>query len=200
MVKTKAQEALKAESYHYITALTDGQVRTLLSKDIIQYGLFDNKVCEVENSGKRYILMRNDLIRDKEKKRLQDKMEKLKALIQKRNEKVQSSPRAIPEKGLIALQKWARQYRLHNFVALSLEDRMIVCALNLEAQEEAHLLDGCYVIVTDVTADVLNTEQVHQAYKQLQSVERDFRTLKTGFCYVHSQEKKNKKIKTSSSP
>jgi transposase len=45
-------------------------------------------------------------------------------------------------------------------------------------------LDGCYVIVTDVTKDVLNTEQVHQAYRQLQRVEKDFRTLKTGFLEV----------------
>lgn len=184
MVKTKAQEALNAETYHYITALTDDQVRTLLSKDIIQYGLFDTSVCEVENAGKRYILMRNDLVRDKEERRFQDKVEKLKVLVQKRNAKVQSSVRAIPEKGLITLQKWARQYRLHSFAELTLEDRMIVCTINTSAQEEAHLLDGCYVIVTDVAADVLNTEQVHQAYRQLQNVERDFRDLKTGFLEV----------------
>ena len=184
MVKTKAQEALNAETYHYITALTDAQVRTLLSEDIIQYGLFDTSVCEVENTGKRYILKRNDLVRDKEEKRLQDKIEKLKALIQKRNEKVQNSKRAIPEKGLITLQKWARQYRLHRFIDLTLEDRLIVYNLDQEAQEESCRLDGCYVIVTDVAKNVLNTEQVHKAYRQLQSVERDFRTLKTGFLEV----------------
>ena len=37
MVKTKAQEALNADSYAYITALTDAQVRTLLKEKILQY-------------------------------------------------------------------------------------------------------------------------------------------------------------------
>lgn len=184
MVKTKAQEALKQEAYHYITALTDAQVRTLLSEGVIQYGLFDTSVCEVEAKDKRYILMRNDRVRDKEEKRIHDKITKLKALIQKRNGQVQNSKRAIPEKGLVRLQKWVRQYRLHQFIHLSLEDRMIVCEIDPVAQEEACRLDGCYVIVTDVTKDVLNTEQVHQAYRQLQRVEQDFRTLKTGFLEV----------------
>ncbi len=184
MVKTKAQEALKAENYHYITALTDAQARTLLATGVIQYGLFDTSVCEVEHKGKRYILMRNDLVRAKEGKRLSDKIEKLKSLIQKRNEHVHHSKRAVPEKGLANLQKWVRQYRLHDFIELILEERMIVCRINPLAQEEAQLLDGCYVIMTDVAKDVLDTQQVHQAYRGLQNVERDFRTLKTGFLEV----------------
>jgi transposase len=184
MVKTKAQEALNQETYHYITALTDAQVRKLLSEGVLQYGLFDEKVCEVETNGKRYILKRNDMVREKEERRLANKLTKLNQLIQKRNEKVQTSKRADPEKGLQNIEKWSQKHRLHSFVSLSLEDSLIVYEIDQAAQEEACLLDGCYVIVTDVAKDVLNTEQVHQAYRQLQKVEHDFRTLKTGFLEV----------------
>ena len=184
MVKTKAQEALKAEDYHYITALTDAQVRKLLAEDVIQYNLFDQKLCEVEHEGKRYILKCNDLTRAKEDKRFKDKIKKLKGLIQKRNEKVQNSKQARPQTGLDNLKKWLVKYRLNNIVEISLEADMIVWNINQEKQEQAQLLDGCYVLVTDVAQDVLNTKQIHETYQRLQGVERDFRAMKTEFLEV----------------
>ena len=48
----------------------------------------------------------------------------------------------------------------------------------------ALLAAGCYVVVTDMPAALLSTQQVHDHYVGLQKVERDFRTLKTGLLKV----------------
>ena len=44
---------------------------------------------------------------------------------------------------------------------------------------EAELLDGCYIIFTDVSQERLNTKNVVKTYKNLQLVEQAFRQLKT---------------------
>jgi len=41
MIKAKGKAALSAEGFRYITALTDGQVRTLLGQGVLQPDLFD---------------------------------------------------------------------------------------------------------------------------------------------------------------
>ena len=46
------------------------------------------------------------------------------------------------------------------------------------------LLDGCYCIESDVPAEHLSTQDVHDRYKDLQTVERNFRRLKTAFLEV----------------
>ena len=53
-----------------------------------------------------------------------------------------------------------------------------------EAQRQAALLDGCYTLETDVAKEKLSAEQVDARYRDLQRVERHFRTIKTGLLEV----------------
>ncbi len=46
-------------------------------------------------------------------------------------------------------------------------------------QEEDKLLDGCYVVETDVSNEKMNKKNVWDRYGDLQNVERDFRRMKT---------------------
>lgn len=184
MVKKKGQDALTQEDFEYITALTDAQVRTLLDKDVIQMDLFDTALSEVEENGKRYILRRNDAVRQKEAHRVEDKLGRLKQLIEKRNEKVSNAPRASAEKGLLKLEQWIKKYKLQSFVTLTLENRLIQCQVDEANKVSAQLLDGCYVMETNVKQDLLNAKEIDTSYRNLQRVERDFRTLKTGFLEI----------------
>jgi transposase len=246
MVKTKAQEALNAESYRYITALTNAQTRTLLSTGVIQIGCFDTKLYEIEAEGKRYVLMRNDCIKDKEQKRVDDKVKTLQALIKKRNvalaasriartnrnmeylqkwlktngldnvicleannsvisykvagtalkKKIEKFGKLIDQynekakvttsidKGIEHLQKWLKRYKLHSFITVEHNGLEISYKTDEAAKAEYELLDGCYTLVTDVASKDMDAKSVHDSYKQLQNVERDFRTLKTGFLEI----------------
>ena len=65
---------------------------------------------------------------------------------------------------------------------LKLRVRKQRLALELDAlalQAEAQL-DGCYAVETDLKASQADTQTVHDRYKDLAYVERDFRTLKSG--------------------
>jgi hypothetical protein len=54
-VKSKGKQALEQAHLHYITALTDPQIRRLLHTGTVQLGLFHEQICEVESGGVRYV-------------------------------------------------------------------------------------------------------------------------------------------------
>jgi hypothetical protein len=47
------------DDFHYITAITKPQIDSLMKKGVMQIGLFDKNICEIEDNGIRYILRRN---------------------------------------------------------------------------------------------------------------------------------------------
>lgn len=178
MLKAKGKEALSAEGWKYITALTDAQVRALLKQGVLQPDLFDAAIAEVEHEGKRLVLRCNAAVRQREARRREDKLARLRALLEARNRFVVDSARASPEAGLQQLTPWVKRHKLP-CVHLRLEGRSIVCTVDEAARAEAALLDGCYTLETTVSAAHLDAPPVDARYRALQNVERDFRTLKT---------------------
>jgi transposase len=184
MVKSKGKEALSQCGFKYITALTNAQIRKLLKEKVIQLDLFDKTVCEVEHGSLRLILRRNDAVRSKEVRRRGDKLDRLKELVSRRNAFVLTSRRADPATGLRDLTNWTIRYKVSSFVKLCLDNGRIVLTVDEQAKFDAALLDGCYVLETDVSARQMDTKTVDERYRSLQQVERDFRTLKNGFLEV----------------
>ena len=184
MVKKVGKQKLDQAGYLYITALTDPQIRLLLSKKTLQLELFAEEVCEAEADGVRYILRKNPDEAKRIRHRLDDKVTKLRDKISRRNELVEQSARRKPEAGLLALQAWVKRHKMAGLVTLSLDGRRIVETINAQAELDGMELAGCYVIVTDVPKVQLSTEQVHASYMALQKVERDFRTMKTGLLEI----------------
>jgi hypothetical protein len=184
MIKAKGKAALSAEGWRYLTALTDAQVRTLLKQGVLQPELFDAHLCEVEHDGKRLIVRRNEAVRVREQRRRADKLHQLHAKIAERNAFVEQSPRARAEKGLAALRGWVKRHQLAKLVTLTLEERVSRCAIDEIAMAEDGLLDGCYLLETDVPAAWLDAPTVDQRYRDLQKVERNFRTVKTTFLEI----------------
>ncbi len=178
-VKSTGKTALTAEGFRYITALTDAQVRTLLKRGIIQMGLFDEVVQEVVNGDRRFILRRNEAVRHKEVNRRQDKLAQLDRHVAGRNAKVEGAKGANPEASLRKITTWAKTHKLNGFVTLSIEGRVIHIEMDDEKRADVALLDGCYVVETDVLKTQMDAQTVEARYKDLQKVERDFRTMKT---------------------
>ena len=184
MVKSKGKQALREAGLHYISALTDPQIRRLLSAGTLQLGLFHEEVCEVEAEGVRYLLRKNEEEAAREQHRLEDKLGKLNRKVERRNQQVRISPRCQPEAGLRNLQVWVARHKLAGLVELRLEGRTLVLERKQAAMEQAMELAGCYVVVTDVPKPQLSGQEVHDSYVSLQKVERDFRQLKTGLLEV----------------
>ena len=184
MVKSAGKKALGEAGLHYISALTDPQIRKLLAGKTIQMELFAEQICEVEAAGVRFVLRKNPEEAWRIQHRLEDKLAKLRRKIEQRNERVEYSARSKPEAGLGMLKKWLARHQIAGLVELRLEGRKIVESLNREVKLRVLELAGCYVIVTDVAKDRLSPQQVHDSYMALQKVERDFRTMKTGLLEV----------------
>ena len=179
MVKAKGKQALGEHGFRYITALTNPQIRKLMKQRVVQPELFDTEVQEVEHEGKRLVLRCNEAVARKEGHRRDDKLAKLRARIEERNAFVADSSRANPEAGLRTWTQWAQHHKLSQFVTLFLEGRVLRWEIDEEAQREAALLDGCYALETDVAQQKLSAEEVDARYRDLQRVERHFRTMKT---------------------
>jgi hypothetical protein len=184
MVKSKGKQALKEAGLRYISALTDPQIRRLLSTGTLQMDLFSEDVCEVEADDVRYLLRKNEAEAAREQHRLADKLAKLSQQVEQRNQQVAKSQRCRPEAGPRNLQIWVARHKLTGLIELRLEGRTMVLERNQAALDRKMELAGCYVVVTDVAKQQLSGQEVHDSYVSLQKVERDFRQLKTGLLEV----------------
>lgn len=179
MVKSKGKQALAGAGYRYITALTDPQVRSLLKRELFQMSLFDEDVTEVGHGDVRYILRRNNAVMRKEAYRREDKIERLNALVGERNAFVKQSNRADPEAGVRQFMKWIKNHKIASFAKVELKERELEVVIDEEAMEKASLLDGCYVLETNVGKQKMGASEVDARYRDLQKVEANFRMMKT---------------------
>ncbi|MDH7501849.1 MAG: hypothetical protein QHJ82_03925, partial [Verrucomicrobiota bacterium] len=79
-----------------------------------------------------------------------------------------------------ALAARLKSLRVADWLKLSVSNRRLVLSLDQAALEAAGQLDGCYVVETDLNRAQADAQTIHDRYKDLALVERDFRTLKTG--------------------
>lgn len=179
MIKSGQKEELTESGFSYITALTRNQIETLEKNGVIQLGLFDEKLCEVEKDNLRYILRRNPCRADDIAVTRSSKEAKIKTLIQKKNEYLTEHPKAKVETALREIN--AKIEKLNcKWLDIKTEDQKITLFIDTDMLTEISRLDGCYVITTNLPADAVTTQQAHAYYKDLSKVERAFRESKTG--------------------
>lgn len=180
MIKKLGKEALGAIGYKYVTALTDPQIRKLLAKKVLAPELFDEEPLEVQYEGRRLILRCNPATRDRERQRRLDQARRIEQRLIAGNERLAKKPRAK----LATLQKqaqgWLDHYGFSPWIKLQFGPRSVSWSKDESVGAELELLDGCYVLETDLPAVLADTSAVHARYMSLMDVERDFRTMKTG--------------------
>lgn len=178
MIKAKGKQVITEESFHYITAITDPQILKLLKNKVVQLSFFDEDIQEIEYEGKRLILRKNTLVAETKSNTREKNLEKLQNMVDKRNKFVANSKYAKPESGLKRIQEWLDRRKM-KWIDIKLDNRKIVYTIIKQEFYKASLLDGCYIMETNVSKDKLTTKEVDQKYRNLQQVEKDFRTLKT---------------------
>jgi hypothetical protein len=182
MIKSAQMEDLNREGFHYITAITKAQIRTLLKSGAIQMDLFDQELAEVRaDSGERYVLRRNpSRAREVEASRA-DKFASLERDAAERNAYLSEHPRAHVATALRALRRRVEKLRVGEWVEIVADEatRTVTLRVDEAARTEAAKLDGCYVLKTDLAPDAADKETIHARYKDLALVEKAFRTSKT---------------------
>lgn len=181
MLKRPQQDDLKDEGFNYITAITKPQIETLLKRDVIQMDMFDEDATEVEDGEIRYILKRNPVRVQQIDRNRRDKLRKIRILVEEQNLYLSEHVRASTEVALKNVVARIGKLKLNNWLSARAEDRSVVLELDEKALAEEALLDGCYVIKTDLKKEDATKEIVHQRYKDLARVEWGFRTMKSTF-------------------
>ena len=184
MVKATGKHALTTAGFRSITALTTPPVRRLLQTQVLRAEWCTPHVQEVVHGAVRLILRRSEALRQQAARRRADTWAKLQRLITARHAFVGATKRAKPETGLRTLQAWVKRHQLHAFVHVSRHEGHRLATLDTAAQAEATVLDGCYVLETDVPQTALNAQAVHHRYRDLHAVEQDFRTMQTDLLEV----------------
>ena len=184
MIKKIPMEALKKRGWHYITAITKPQIERLIQKGVFQLRLFDDQLVEVVDGGVRYFLRRNPKRADEIRENRRDKIQKIASLCQRLNEYLNAHSKASIESAMNKLNQKISRLQLKEMITTHVTDRSLALSTDECVLEQVSLLDGCYVIKTDLSPDKMKAEEVHCVYKGLSEVEWAFRTLKTGLLEI----------------
>lgn len=193
MIKSAQMEELSDTGFHYITAITKPQIEKLLKEGVLQLGLFDTNVCEVQCDGRRLILRRNPVRADELAASRRSKLTAVEKYCGQQNTYLSEHPKAQTETVLKRLEEKINRLKLSAWLRTEVEGRTVRLVIDQQALEEAAKLDGCYVLVSDLTAQQADAQTIHNRYKDLARVERGFRTSKTGHLelrpiYVRSEQ------------
>lgn len=184
MLKQSQIDLLNQEQFHYITAITKPQIEKLLREGVFQMGLFEEKLAEVADGGVRYILRRNpERARELAGSR-EAKLARVRRLLNQKNQYLAGHPRASVAVAGRDIQEKIEQLKIENWVRVESRESILELVIDDAALEEAAKLDGCYVIKTDLSAEIASAKTVHDRYKDLAEVERAFRTFKSGHLQI----------------
>lgn len=171
--------------FHYITAITKPQVTSLINNGLIQLSLFDKEVCEVhDDNGVRYILRRNPIRQEEIRRNRHAKQQNIDTNVEKKNIYLQEHPKAKVETALKEITNRIKKLKTEKWLKVEATERCLLLHKDEDALAEVELLDGCYVIKTDLPQNVGTTRMIHDRYKDLALVEQAFRSCKTMFLEV----------------
>jgi len=166
------------EDFHYITAITKPQIESLMKKGVMQIGLFDEEVCEVEDNGVRYILRRNPVRALEVQETRLSKQGSLEKFIQKKNVYLKEHQRAKVSVAEKDIKKKINALKVGKWLEAKGQGRVVSLEKDDQALKEESKLDGCYVIKTDISKEEVDKQVVHDRYKDLALVEKAFRDWK----------------------
>ena len=186
ITQARIREDLFGSGLDWISSLRAPQIQALAQGDgPLQLSLFDERdlaeITSPDFPGERLIVCRNAaLAKERARKReaLLVATERELARVQAHVRRKGSSLRSAAEIGL-AVGAVANAKKMAKHFALDIRDGHFSWARKLDRIEAEAKLDGIYVIRTNVPAEDLSAANAVQAYKDLERVERAFRSMKT---------------------
>jgi transposase len=178
MIKNSEIEQLHEHGFHYITAITKPQIEHLVHQGIFQFSLFDDKLVEIEDNGVRYVLRKNPVRAQEIDEHRNSKWDSFQKFVKKENNYLAEHPKAKIGTALSRIQIKATKLNITEWITITEEERSIAVTIDHDKLIEAARLDGCYVLKSDLCADV-SARTIHDRYKDLTKVEQAFRTMKT---------------------
>jgi transposase len=184
MIKSAQIKDLAATGFHYITAITKPQIKSMLKEGVFQLGLFDDNLCEVAHNGVRYILRRNpQRAREMDESRA-SKLFALQQLAAEQSRYLAAHPRANRHTACKKVIEKSGRLNLGSLVTVTAADRSVEVKVDDEYIAQIAALEGCYALKSDLPVEAADTKIIHGRYKELTLVEDAFRTCKTSHLEV----------------
>ena len=178
MLKGPQIDALP-DDFRYVTAISKPQIRKMLSKGTFQMELFTDKVCEVELGNVRYVLRCNPIRKQQIADNRESKLTSILKTAKERTKYLADHPRAVVSKAVDKVTAKIKKLKADKWLTATESGRVISVEKDDEALSQVSLLDGCYVIKSDVPEEDADSQTLHDRYCDLEMVERSFRTMKT---------------------
>jgi hypothetical protein len=185
ITEARINETVKPAGLNFITALRAPAIRSLAEAGTIQLSLFDERDLAEVNSpdypGERLIVCRNPLLADERTRKRRELLDATEQELIDVQARVRRAKRPLRGKDKIALAVGAvvNHYKMAKHFALTITDHDLTFERESEQIGAEAVLDGIYVLRTDLKTEALDATATVRAYKDLATVERAFRSLKT---------------------
>lgn len=171
------------EGVLWISALKSGAIRSLLESDVIQLDLFDEfnlfELTHPDFPGERLVACRNpELARLRSHKR-HSLLEATAQELDKICAMVEAGRLRGKDKIGLRVGKVINRYKVAKHIVLEIEEAYFAYHVNDEQVACEAALDGLYVIRTNVPKKQMESAEAVRCYKNLNQVERAFRSLKS---------------------
>ena len=185
ITEARIRESVKPADLDFITALRAPAIRKLVDAGELQPSLFDTRdLAEITSShypGERLVVCRNPLLAEERARKRQDLLAATEEKLLKIQARVRRAKR--PLRGCdaigIAVGKVIDHHKVAKHFDLTITDTDLVIERRSQPIDDEALLDGIYVVRTNVTSELLDSSSVVRSYKGLSNAERAFRSLKT---------------------
>jgi transposase len=167
------------DDFRYITAITKPQITKMLGEGTLQYELFSEQVYEVHSDGIRYVLRRNPIRAQQITVTRQSKLDSVMKVARERTQYLAEHSKANVKSALEKVVAKIHNLKAEKWLSATVHDRIISVNHDDDEVKQEALLDGCYVIKSDVPRDHADAQTLHDRYCDLENVERSFRTMKT---------------------
>jgi hypothetical protein len=181
----RLEQTVKPAGLNFITALRAPAIRSLAEAGTIQLSLFDERdlaeISSPDYPGERLVACRNPLLADERARKRRELLTATEQELLDVQDRVRRRKRPLRGKDKIALAVGAviNHYKMAKHFTLTITDNDLTFARKVAQIDAEALLDGVYVLRTDLERETLDAASTVGAYKGLANVERAFRSLKS---------------------
>jgi hypothetical protein len=181
----RLEQTIKPAGLNFITALRAPAIRSLAEAGTIQLSLFDERdlaeISSPDYPGERLVACRNPLLADERARKRRELLAATEQELLDIQARVRRRKRPLRGKDKIALAVGAviNHYKMAKHFAVTISDNDLTFERETEQIDAEAVLDGIYVLRTDLERKTLDATATVGAYKGLATVERAFRSIKT---------------------
>jgi transposase len=185
ITEARISATVKPAGVNFITALRAPAIHSLAEAGALQLSLFDERdlaeISSPDYPGERLIVCRNPLLAEERTRKRNELLDATEQELLDVQARVRRLKRSLRGKDKIALAVGAvvNHYKVAKHFAVTITDDDLTFERKGEQIDAEAALDGIYVLRTDLKPETLDATATVRAYKDLATVERAFRSLKT---------------------